>query len=106
MHGLPRIQDLSAEEIARLLEQQGQQVPATLLADLVLDNFVGPNGGIMNGHWSAYDGEWWASAAYNGPLFFRLYEETGDERYLEAGLNTVHWFVNLEKLRSSSPDAH
>lgn len=78
---------------------------ARTLADLVLDNFVGPNGGITNGHWSAYAGEWWASAAYMGPLFFRLYEETGDERYLEAGLNIVHWFVNLEKLRSASRDA-
>ncbi|NLF67967.1 MAG: hypothetical protein GX575_02815 [Candidatus Anammoximicrobium sp.] len=34
MHSLPRIQDLSTEEIARLLEQQGQEVPATLLPDL------------------------------------------------------------------------
>jgi len=46
MHGLPRIQDLSAEEIARLLEQQGQQVPATLLADLKV--LMDEMGGIDN----------------------------------------------------------
>jgi hypothetical protein len=73
-------------------------------AGLVLENYVGPNGGIINGLWPAYHGEWWASTAYMGPLFFRLYEETGDGRYLEAGLNTVYWFVNLESLRSASPD--
>lgn len=46
MHSLPRIQDLSAEEIARLLEQQGQQVPATLLADLKV--LMDEMGGIDN----------------------------------------------------------
>ncbi len=73
-------------------------------ADLVLDNFLGPHGGIVNGHWPDFDGEWWASAAYMGPLFFRLFEETGDGRYLDAGLNIVSWFVNLESLRSASQD--
>lgn len=34
MHSLPRIQDLPAAEIARLLEQQGHEVPAALVADL------------------------------------------------------------------------
>jgi len=42
--------------------------------------------------------------SYMGPLFFRLYEETCDQRYLDAGLNTVYWFVNLESLRSASKD--
>lgn len=46
MHGLPRLQDLSAEEIARLLEQQGQEVPATLLADLKV--LIDEVGGIEN----------------------------------------------------------
>ena len=43
MHGLPRIQDLPTEEIARLLEQQGQEVPAVLVADLkvLLDEIGG-----------------------------------------------------------------
>ena len=95
----------TAVRCANPLERDRYLRSARALADLVLDNFVGPNGGIMNGHWSAYGGEWWASAAYNGPLFFRLYEETGDERYLEAGLNIVSWFVNLEKRRSASADA-
>jgi len=43
MHGLPRIQDLPAEEIAKLLEQQGQHVPAALVSDLKVlsDEFRG-----------------------------------------------------------------
>jgi len=77
---------------------------AETYANLVLDNFLGPNGGIVNGHWPDFSGEWWASAAYMGPLFFRLHEETGDGRYLDAGLNIVYWFVNLESLRSASKD--
>ncbi len=46
MHGLPRIQDLPAEEIARLLEQQGQQVPAALVSDLKV--LIDEIGGIDN----------------------------------------------------------
>ena len=86
------------------LERRRYLQSAGTFANLVLDNFLGPHGGIVNGHWPDYDGEWWASAAYMGPLFFRLYEETGDGRYLDAGLNIVHWFVNLESLRSASQD--
>ena len=46
MHGLPRVQDLPAEEIARLLEQQGQEVPPTLLADLKV--LIDEIGGMEN----------------------------------------------------------
>ncbi len=86
------------------LERRRYLQSVETFANLVLDNFLGPHGGIVNGHWPDYDGEWWASAAYMGPLFFRLYEETGDGRYLDAGLNIVSWFVNLESLRSASQD--
>lgn len=41
-----RIQDLPAEEIAELLERQGQKVPPSLAADLKL--FVEEIGGIEN----------------------------------------------------------
>ena len=46
MHGLPRIQDLPAEEIARLLAQQGQHVPPALVADLHV--FIDEIDGIEN----------------------------------------------------------
>ena len=48
MHGLPRIQDLPTEEIARLLEQQGQQVPAALVSDLKV--LIDEIGGSDNPH--------------------------------------------------------
>ncbi len=44
MHGLPRIQDLPSEEIARLLARQGQQVPPSLMADLKV--FIDEVGGM------------------------------------------------------------
>lgn len=46
MHSLPRIQDLPAEEIAELLEKQGPEVPASLVADLKV--FIDEIGGIDN----------------------------------------------------------
>ncbi len=88
------------------LEKQRYIKSVETFANLVLENYVGPNGGINNGLWPTYNGEWWASTAYTGPLFFKLYEETGDKRYLNAGLNTVYWFVNLESLRTSSKDSN
>ena len=51
MHSLPRIQDLPADEIARLLEQHGQKVPAPLLADLQV--FIDEIGGIENAYAAA-----------------------------------------------------
>ena len=36
MHTLLRMQDLSAEQIAELLEQQGQKVPPSLVPELKL----------------------------------------------------------------------
>jgi len=86
------------------LEKQRYLKSVEAFAELVLNNYVGPNGGISNGLWPDFDGEWWASTAYSGPLFFRLFEETGNKRYLEAALNTVYWFVNLESLRNNSKD--
>ena len=87
------------------LEKRRYVQSVETFTNLVLDNYVGPNGGIVNGLWPDYGGEWWACTAYMGPLFFRLYEETGDQRYLDAGLNTVYWFVNLESLRRASRDS-
>jgi hypothetical protein len=47
MYGLPRIQDLPAAEIARLLAKQGQQVPPALAADLQV--FIDEISGSENG---------------------------------------------------------
>jgi len=86
------------------LEKQRYLRSVEAYANLVLDNYAGPNGGILNGIWLPFDGEWWASTASSGALFFKLYDETGNRRYLEAALNTVHWFASLESLRRASRD--
>jgi hypothetical protein len=46
MYRLPRIQDLPQEEIAELLEKQGQRVPAAIAPDLKI--FIGEIDGIDN----------------------------------------------------------
>ena len=60
-------------------------------AALVLDNYIGKGGGIRNGLWSKFDGEWWCSSGIFGSLAFLLYDETGDQRYLKAGLGALEW---------------
>jgi len=62
-------------------------------AKLVMDNYVGAEGGITNGFWSGYDGQWWCSTATFGSLAFLLYEETGEERYLKVATDALHWTI-------------
>jgi hypothetical protein len=69
---------------------------AKAFAALVLDNYIGPGGGIRNGLWPEFDGEWWCSSGIFGSLAFLLYDETGEERYLKAALGTVNWLNALE----------
>jgi len=63
---------------------------------LVMDNYVGPSGGIRNGLWPKFDGEWWCSSGIFASLAFLLYNETGDERYLKTGLGAVDWVNALD----------
>ncbi len=65
-------------------------------AALVMDNYVGPGGGIRNGLWPKFDGEWWCSSGIFGSLAFLLYNETGDERYLKTALGVVDWLNQLD----------
>jgi len=51
MHRLPRIQDLPEEEIAELLEKQGQRVPAAIVPDLKI--FIGEIDSIENAYTAA-----------------------------------------------------
>ena len=69
---------------------------AQAFAALVLDNYIGPSGGIRNGLWPKFDGEWWCSSGIFGSLAFLLYNETGDERYLKAALGAVGWLNRFE----------
>ena len=65
-------------------------------AKLVIDNYVGPAGGITDGLWEKYDGEWWCSSGIFGSLAFVLYEETGDETYRKVALDALDWLNGLE----------
>ena len=65
-------------------------------ARLVIDNYVGDEGGITDGLWKKYDGQWWCSSGTFGSLMFVLYDQTGKQEYLEVGLGTIEWLNRLE----------
>jgi rhamnogalacturonyl hydrolase YesR len=65
-------------------------------AQLVMDNYVGPEGGISNGLWPTYAGEWWCSTATFGTLAFLLYEETGEEKYLAVAKGALDWMIRRD----------
>ncbi len=77
-------------------EKQRLLDSAKSFAALVMDNYVGPSGGIRNGLWPKFDGEWWCSSGIFASLAFLLYNETGDERYLKTGLGAVDWLNALD----------
>ncbi len=69
---------------------------ARSFASLVIENFIGPDGGICNGHWPKFAGQWWCSSGIFGSLMFLLHRETGEARYLEVGLGTIDWLNRLD----------
>lgn len=60
-------------------------------AHLVLDNYVGPGGGITDGLWSKFDGEWWCSSGIFASLAFVLHQQTEKDAYRQAGLKAIDW---------------
>ena len=65
-------------------------------AKLVMDNYVGPAGGITDGLWEKYDGEWWCSSGTFCSLAFLLYKETDDAQYLEVAYGALDWLNRLD----------
>lgn len=65
-------------------------------AKLVMDNYVAGSGGVRNGLWPRFDGEWWCSSGIFGSLAFLLYDETGDARYLKAANGAIDWLNSLD----------
>jgi len=65
-------------------------------AGLVLTNYVKPSGGVTDGLWLQSSDEWWCSSGLFGSLSFLLYKETGDPRYLRAGLGVADWLDQLD----------
>jgi len=69
-------------------------------AQLVIDNYVRSSGGVTDGFWSQFDGEWWCSTGIFGSLAFVLYGETGKEPYRKAGLGALEW-LNRQEIRKA-----
>ena len=69
---------------------------AESFAQLVIDNYVRSSGGVTDGSWSQFDGEWWCSTGIFGSLAFVLYAETGSEQYRKVGLGALDWLNRLE----------
>ncbi|MHC4398138.1 MAG: hypothetical protein ACYTG0_00490 [Planctomycetota bacterium] len=67
-------------------------------AQLVIDNFARPSGGITDGYWPKSDKEWWCSTGIFGSLAFCLYDETGKEPYLKIGLGAIDWLNQQDLL--------
>lgn len=65
-------------------------------ADLVLANWIGPHGGIRNGHWPTFREEWWCSTANFASLLFLLHRETGAPRDLDVALGAIDWLNRLD----------
>ncbi len=86
----------SGAEQQRLLDSVKQ------FADLVIKQFIKPSGGVTDGLWSQSTDEWWCSSGVFGSLSFLLYKQTGDDRYLQAGLGAVDW-LNQQDLTRPQP---
>jgi hypothetical protein len=87
------------------MEKQRYLKSVEAYANLVLENYIGPNGGVTDGLWRAFNGESDFTTGFLGQVFFTLYDETGNKRYLDAALNAVNWLVNLETIRKNSKDS-
>lgn len=71
-------------------------------ARLVIDNYVGKDGGITDGIWS-FKGEWWSSTATFGTFLFHAYAVTKDPEYLKVALGGVDWMNGHDFHKSELP---
>ena len=60
-------------------------------AELVLQNYIKPSGGVSDGLWSKSSDAWWCSSGLFGSFLFNLHANTGDPRYLQAALRVTDW---------------
>lgn len=65
-------------------------------AQLVIDNYIGPESGVRPGLWRAFDGQWWCSTGIFGSLAFLLYYETGDETCAKAAYGALDWLTRMD----------
>jgi hypothetical protein len=65
-------------------------------ARLVMDNYIGPGGGIQNGLWTKYEGEWWCSSGIFGSVALLLSDVTGDNACRKVGLGALDWLNRMK----------
>jgi hypothetical protein len=65
-------------------------------ADLVIDHYVKPSGGVSDGLWHQSSNEWWCSSGLFGSFLFNLYANTGNKLYLKTALHATDWLNNLD----------
>ena len=73
-------------------------------ARLVIDNYVGKDGGVTDGIWSEFAGEWWSSTAIFGAVMYLTHAETQDPEYLKVALGTTDW-LNRHDYNPPEPPA-
>ena len=77
-------------------EQRRYVRSAKRFANLVIDNYVKPSGGVSDGQWHRSDKEWWCSSGIFGSFLFNLYANTGNKLYLKTALHVTDWLNNLD----------
>lgn len=70
-------------------------------ARLVMDNYVCPSGGITDGLWSSFNGEWWCSTGIFGSLASVLDGQTADPAFLKVGRGAIDW-LNRQRFENST----
>ena len=71
---------------------------------LVIDNYVGKQGGITDGEWGMFAGEYYCSTATCGSLMFLAYAETKDPQYMRVALGALDW-LNRRDFGKPEPPA-
>jgi hypothetical protein len=65
-------------------------------ARLVMDNYIGPDRGITDGHWDAFAGEWYCSSGAFAAMAFLLYDQTGKEEHRDVAMGVIDWLNRLD----------
>lgn len=69
---------------------------AEKFADLVINHYVKPDGGVSDGLWHQSGDAWWCSSGLFGSFLFNLYANTGNPRYLKTALGVTDWLNHLD----------
>jgi rhamnogalacturonyl hydrolase YesR len=80
----------------KAVEQKRFLKSAKIFANLVIKNYVKPDGGVSDGLWHQSSDAWWCSSGLFGSFLFNLYANTGDKHYLKTALHVTDWLNHLD----------